>query len=151
MFYTSSCARHACFATCRHRRIWHVAAVHLCNVCMHSPLRSIQIMDCPNGRSWKQHGVCGHDPSIQQSSHTAVSVTLYYTHNFPDFHLAFYTYAFISTTSTVTILCTCSIMHDKLITYCCSALLTAYKAYCLIQWESPYACASLVGTKVTMT
>ena len=35
------------------------------------------------------------------------------------FHFAFYMYAFISTTGTVTILCTCPIMHNKLITYCC--------------------------------
>ena len=35
------------------------------------------------------------------------------------FHFAFYIYAFISTTSTVSILCTCPIMYDKVITYCC--------------------------------
>ena len=52
-----------------------------------------------------------------EQSCSSLHVTTYFY-----FHIAFYIYALISTTSTVTILCICPIMHDKLITYC-SALL----------------------------
>ena len=78
-------------------------------------------MDCQSGRSWEQHSVCGDDPSIQQSSHAAVYTLL---HNFTFTLLSTQVHAFISTTSTVTILCTCPIMHDKLNTYCCLHLFT---------------------------
>ena len=75
LYSTSSCARYARFATCCHRRIWHVAAVHqtLCNLYRHAPIKSIPTMDCHSGRnlSWEQHSVSGDDPStcIQQSTH----------------------------------------------------------------------------------
>ena len=69
IYTTSSFARYARFATCRHRQIWHIAAVHLCNTCIsrHAPIRSIRTMDCQSGWSWEQHSVCGDDPSVQQS------------------------------------------------------------------------------------
>ena len=44
-----------------------------------SDLEVIRTVDCQSGRSWKQHSVCGDDPSTQQSSHAAVYTLL---HNF---------------------------------------------------------------------
>ena len=76
-------------------------------------------MGYQSGWSWEQHSVCGDDPVVQQSSHAAVYMLL--------LSLCFpHIYAFILTTSTVTILCTCPIMHDKLIHLLLFAL----------QWES---------------
>ena len=111
---TSSFAR---FATCRHRRIWHVAAVHLCNISRHAPIRSIRTMDCQGGWSWEQHSVCGDRWPKCTAEHVMQQSTCYY------FPFAFHNYAFISTTSTVTILCTCPIMHDKVIHLLLFALL----------------------------
>ena len=51
----------------------------------------------------------GDDPSVQQS----MSCNSLHVTTFP--LLSTCIYAFISTTSTVTILCTCPIMHDKVI------------------------------------
>ena len=62
------------------------------------------------------------------------------------FPFAFHIYAFNSTTSTVTILCTCPTMHDKLIHFLLFALLkrnTVRIPSC--------ACTLLTGSKVTVT
>ena len=75
---------------------------------------------------------------IVRSSGWSLGVTVYY------FHFAFYINAFISTTSTVTILCTCPIVHDKLITYCWLLKHNTVRIPLC-------ACASLAGAKVTVT
>ena len=62
------------------------------------------------------------------------------------FPFTFHIYAFISTTSKVTILCTCPIMHDKLIHLQLFALLK-----CNTVRIPPCTCASLTGSKVTVT
>ena len=88
------------------------------------------------GLSVVLYSVCGDDPSIQQSSHATVYTSLQcHTFTFTLF-------------STLTILFACPIMHDKLITYCCSALFT-YDVF--IVRIPPAHVRLLAGSKISMT
>ena len=75
-YSTNSCACYTRIATFHNRRIWHVAAVHLCNTCRHALIRSIRTM---HGLSeWLKLGTTVYYFEI----HFAFYITLVYS-NYP--------------------------------------------------------------------
>ena len=105
---TSSCAR---FATCRHMRIWHVAAVHLIiYVGMHQSevykLWIVRVVEAGSNVVYVAMTQVYSRAVMQQSTrYYIILLSLCFL------HLCLHFNHF----STVTILCTCSIMHESLI------------------------------------